>query len=169
MDPDPDPALFVSDLQDTYKKYSFASYFLKIHLHHSSKIKTNKTVEIKVFSYIYCLMMEGSWSGSVPLTNGSRSGRPKNLRIRIRIWNTVVHYLTWKNLLCYSFFSYWLTDCSGLSPTLKIIGERTSCCESWSTFKMWSSWDCQVHVRSTVPNTCRADQPSKCEAPGTAR
>jgi hypothetical protein len=31
-DPDPDSALFVSDLLDANKKY----YFLKVHLHHSS-------------------------------------------------------------------------------------------------------------------------------------
>ncbi len=32
------------------------------------------------FPYYFCLMTEGS--GAVPLTNGSRSGRPKNVRIR---------------------------------------------------------------------------------------
>ncbi len=37
-------------------------------------------------------MMEGSGSGSVPLTNGSRSRRPKNLLIRIRnAGNTLKH------------------------------------------------------------------------------
>jgi hypothetical protein len=46
------------------------------------------------FSYYFCLMIEGS--GSVYLTNGSRSGRPKNLwllriRIRIRISSTAAH------------------------------------------------------------------------------
>jgi hypothetical protein len=47
------------------------------------------------FSYYFCLTIEGSryGSGSVPLTNesGSRSRRPKNIRIlgiRIRIHNT---------------------------------------------------------------------------------
>ncbi len=44
MDPnaDPDPAIFVSDLQDVNKKkfYSFfAFYFLEVHLLHFSKIK----------------------------------------------------------------------------------------------------------------------------------
>jgi hypothetical protein len=38
MDPDPDPAIFVSDLQ------LFAHYFLKVHLHHFSKTKRNKEV-----------------------------------------------------------------------------------------------------------------------------
>ncbi len=34
------------------------------------------------FSYYFCLMIEGSGSGSTPLTNGSGSGRPKNMWIR---------------------------------------------------------------------------------------
>jgi hypothetical protein len=60
-DPDSasDPALFVSELQDANEKYLFLKdfllirYFLKMHLHHSPKIKSykedKKTVEIKVF------------------------------------------------------------------------------------------------------------------------
>jgi hypothetical protein len=72
--PDPDPAIFVIDLQDASKKLNFntifsAYYFLKVHLHHFSKIKSQK--------------------GSIPLTSGSGSGRPKNMWIRwIRIRNT---------------------------------------------------------------------------------
>jgi hypothetical protein len=47
MDPDPDPAIFVIDLQDASKKIIFntifsASYFLKVHLHNFSKIKSKK-------------------------------------------------------------------------------------------------------------------------------
>jgi hypothetical protein len=47
MDPDPDPAIFVIDLQDASKKLIFnknfsASYFLKVHFHHFSKIKSQK-------------------------------------------------------------------------------------------------------------------------------
>jgi hypothetical protein len=49
MDPDsdPDPAIFVIDLQDASKKLIFntifsAYYFLKVHLHHFSKIKSQK-------------------------------------------------------------------------------------------------------------------------------
>ncbi len=69
MDPDPDriririldpyPAICVIDLQDASKKLIFntifsAYYFLKLHLHHISKIKRqkesqNSTVGIKVF------------------------------------------------------------------------------------------------------------------------
>ncbi len=63
MDPDPDPAIFVIDLQDASKKLISntifsAYYFLKVHLHHFSKIKSQKesqnTVEgIKVFLIIF--------------------------------------------------------------------------------------------------------------------
>jgi hypothetical protein len=49
MDPDPDPAIFVTDLQDANKEQIFlqsfsAYYFLKVHLHHFSKIKSQKEV-----------------------------------------------------------------------------------------------------------------------------
>ncbi len=45
------------------------------------------------FSNYFCLMFKGSRSGSIPLTNGSRSGsrRPKNVWIRwFQIRNTAV-------------------------------------------------------------------------------
>jgi hypothetical protein len=47
-DPDPDPAIFIIDLQGADKKLSCfkksfsAYYFLKVHLHHFSKIKIQK-------------------------------------------------------------------------------------------------------------------------------
>jgi hypothetical protein len=53
MDPGPDlyqdPAIFVIDLQDANKKLILfkgfsAYYFLKVHLHHFSKIKSQKEV-----------------------------------------------------------------------------------------------------------------------------
>jgi hypothetical protein len=53
-DPAPDPALFVSELQDA-KKF-FAYYSLKVHLHHSSQIKSHK----EVTKICTCLMMGGS-------------------------------------------------------------------------------------------------------------
>jgi hypothetical protein len=40
---DPDPALFVSDHKEGNKNI-FAYYFLKVHLNHSSKIKSHKEV-----------------------------------------------------------------------------------------------------------------------------
>jgi hypothetical protein len=70
-------------------------YFLKLHLHHFSKIKSQKESQNsrnQGFSYYFCMMIEGSGSragsGSVHLTTGSGSGRPKNMWIRIRIRNT---------------------------------------------------------------------------------
>jgi len=43
---DPDPAFFIIDLQDANKKLNCFStyYFLKVHLHHFSKIKGQKGV-----------------------------------------------------------------------------------------------------------------------------
>jgi hypothetical protein len=75
---DSDPAIFVSDLQDPTKS------FMLVHIHHFSKIKSHK--EQGFFPH-FCLMLEGS--GSEPLTNGSGSGRPKNIWIiSIRNHNT---------------------------------------------------------------------------------
>ncbi len=57
---DPDPAIFVIDLQDATKKIILknisAFYFLEVHLHHFSKIKVKKShkiVGIKVFLTIF--------------------------------------------------------------------------------------------------------------------
>jgi hypothetical protein len=63
VDPDPDPAIFVIDLQDASKKLIFntiffANYFLKKHLHHFSKIKSQKEPQNsrnKGFSYFFCM------------------------------------------------------------------------------------------------------------------
>jgi hypothetical protein len=71
-------------------------YFLKLHLHHFSKIKSQKESQDsrnQGFFYYFCMMIEGSGSGSIPLTSGSGSGsgRPKNMWIRwIRIRNTAI-------------------------------------------------------------------------------
>jgi hypothetical protein len=48
-DADPDPAIFVTDLKDANKKIiikkSFSAYyFLKVHFHNFSKIKSQKEV-----------------------------------------------------------------------------------------------------------------------------
>jgi len=90
MDPDPNAAIFVIDLQGANKKIMLekclsAYYFLKVYLLHFSKIKSPKEVTSKRnqgFSYYFCLMIEGSGSGSIHLTKGSGSGRPKNTWIR---------------------------------------------------------------------------------------
>jgi hypothetical protein len=83
MDSDPNPDIFVIDLQDANKIPTY--YFLKVHLHHFSKLKSPKEVTKQYrrnqgFSYFFCLLIEGS--GSILLTNGSGSGRPKNMWIR---------------------------------------------------------------------------------------
>ncbi len=69
---DPDPAIFVIDLQDANKKLILKKFFCL--LHHFSKIKRPKKLQNsrnQGFSYYFCLMIEGS-------------GRPKNMWIRIR-------------------------------------------------------------------------------------
>jgi hypothetical protein len=58
MDPDPDPAIFVIDLPRCQQKNNFlkrfsAYYFLKAHLHHFSKIKSQKAGGIKAFLTIF--------------------------------------------------------------------------------------------------------------------
>jgi hypothetical protein len=90
LDSDPNPAIFVIDLQDANKKLiikkkffcfllfqgTFTSFF-----NDKKSRKSHKTVGIKVF-LLFLLddrrMIEGSGSGSgsIPLTNRSGSGRP---------------------------------------------------------------------------------------------
>jgi hypothetical protein len=88
LDSDPNPAIFVIDLQDGNKKLikiflkTSSYYFLKVHFHHFSKIKgkeKSQNSRNQGFSYYFCLMIEGSGSGSIPLTNGSDpdQGAPK--------------------------------------------------------------------------------------------
>ncbi len=90
------------------KKFS-AYYFLKVQLHHFSKIlsqkKKSQNSRNQGFSYYFGLMMEGSGSVSIPLTIGSGSGsrRPKNMWIRIRIRNTAWDEGVWK---CFSFLHF---------------------------------------------------------------
>jgi hypothetical protein len=47
-------------------------------------IKKSQNMRYQGFSYYFCMMIEGSRSGPIPLTSGSESGRPKNTWIRIR-------------------------------------------------------------------------------------
>ncbi len=94
MDLDPDPDIFVIDLQDATKniKKGSAYYILKVHLHHFSKVKCQKEVAKQKESRFFLLFLLGdkriasgsayrsgarSGSVSVPLTNGSGSRRPK--------------------------------------------------------------------------------------------
>ncbi len=66
--------IFVIDPQDAI--IITAYYFLKVLLHHFSKIKSQKESQNsrnQGFSYYFCMILEGS-------------GKPKNMWIRIRIW-----------------------------------------------------------------------------------
>ncbi len=64
--------------------YLLTRYFLKVHFHHFSKIKSQKEVTKQQESRFFLLFLldDRSWYGSIPLTNGSgsRSRRPKNKR-----------------------------------------------------------------------------------------
>ncbi len=72
----PDPAIFVIDLQDGNKKRILLKcfsvcYFLKVHLHIFSKIKslkeaTKQNSRNQGFSYYFCLLIEGSGSEPKP-------------------------------------------------------------------------------------------------------
>jgi hypothetical protein len=104
---DPDPAIFVIDLQDANKKLVFFFFFCLLLLECTFTSFFKEKIQIESqnsrnqgFSYYFCTMIEGSGtragseSGSIPLTNGSGSGsrRPKNMWIQwIRIRNTGLH------------------------------------------------------------------------------
>jgi hypothetical protein len=78
----------VSDFNMATKNYRnffivfLINYFLKLHLHRFSKIKSQKGVtksRNQGFSYHFCLMIEGSASGA-----GARSRSLPHTKIRIR-------------------------------------------------------------------------------------
>jgi hypothetical protein len=78
MDLVPDPSIFIIDLQDANKKKAFKKKFfcillfegtLNIIFKHKKSKRSHKTVEIKVFLTIFCLMTVGSGSKA-----GFRSG-----------------------------------------------------------------------------------------------
>ncbi len=79
-DPAPDPALFARDLLDAKVFFSrfFSFYFLKVHLHHSSKIKSHKEVtkRVEIKAFLFYLLDDGRIR--------IRIQGPKNLRIRFR-------------------------------------------------------------------------------------
>ncbi len=98
---DLDPAIFIIDLQDASPKLIFYHNFFCLLLFEGtslfSKIKSQKESQnssIQDFSYYFCMMIEGSGSGSIPLTCGSGSGRPKITWIRIRIRNAAYRSLS---------------------------------------------------------------------------
>jgi hypothetical protein len=103
---DPDPAIFVIDLQDASKKLIVEHKFFCLLRFEAtftsfSKIKSEKESQNSMnqgIFYYFCIMIEGSGSGSragsgsgsITLTSGSGSGsaRPINVWTRIRIRNT---------------------------------------------------------------------------------
>jgi hypothetical protein len=97
MGPDPDPTLdpspFLSDLS-MEKNYFFHIFFLitnpQAHYRQSKNLIFCKVFVLKFFfasitsdRSTFYEKREGSGSGFIPLTNGSGSLRPKNMRIRI--------------------------------------------------------------------------------------
>jgi hypothetical protein len=93
MDPDPDPAFFVIDLQDANKKkFSrfFCYYFLKVHLFHFSEIKSHKEVITKQLESRLLFLLDDRRIRSQSRIHTSDSRRLKNTQIRIR--NTVSKY-----------------------------------------------------------------------------
>jgi hypothetical protein len=86
-----DPAIFVIDLQDANNSFLQKIFCLLLFegtFTSFSKIKSQKMSQNsrnQSFSYYFCTMIEGSGSGSIPLTNGSKN---MWIRIRIQICNT---------------------------------------------------------------------------------
>ncbi len=101
MDPAPDPAIFVIDLQDANKKLFFSKFFCLLLFEgtfslflKSHKKVTKQNSSNQGISYYFCLMIEGS--GSVHLTNGSGSRWPKNIRIRNTDGSIFVWRCAWR-------------------------------------------------------------------------
>ncbi len=88
MDPDLDPQKIIL-LKKIFCLILFEGTFTSFFKDKKSKVSHNSRYQ--GFSYYFYMMIEGygsraeSGSGSIPLTNGSESGRPKNMWIRIRI------------------------------------------------------------------------------------
>jgi hypothetical protein len=88
------PVTFKTPSENIVFLSSYAYYFLKAHLHHSSKIKSHKNSQNSInecFSSILSLLMEGSGPGSRQINYGSGSKRSKNTRIRIRYTEIFKH------------------------------------------------------------------------------
>ncbi len=75
---DPNPAIFVLDVQDANKLFCFLLFegtFTSLSMINVIK-KSPPNSRNQGFSYFFCLIIEGSRPGSVPLTNGSRFESP---------------------------------------------------------------------------------------------
>ncbi len=89
MDPDPDPSIFIIDLQDANKKQICKKKLYCILLFEGSFTSFFKGKKVKKkaqnsgnqgFSYYFCLMIEGSGSGSATLPTIHKFG--------MSIWGT---------------------------------------------------------------------------------
>jgi hypothetical protein len=108
MDPDadPDPAIFVSDLQDVNKVFLLINFLRYIYIifQRYKVIKKSQNSRNQCFSYYFCLMIEGSGSG-----------KPKNIwihwiKIRIRIRNTAVRNYVHKTLFAIKLELFILSE-----------------------------------------------------------
>ncbi len=97
------------------------------------------------FSYYFCLMIEGSGAGSVSVTNGSGSRRPKNIRIWIH--NTEINK---KSVLPKWHCENW--ERLG-TPSCIIILERATC-SLHRFFRIWRHalmfWPVALHCSDSV-------------------
>jgi hypothetical protein len=57
-DPDPDPAIFVSDFQEVKLKFFSTYYFWKVHLHHFSKIKSYRSHKTEEIRFLFLFLLE---------------------------------------------------------------------------------------------------------------
>jgi hypothetical protein len=77
---------------------SFNAYsLLKVHLHHSSKIKSHKKSQNRRnqgFSSFFCLLMEGSGSVQINYGSGAESRRLKNLPSKLLISSGGINFVT---------------------------------------------------------------------------
>jgi hypothetical protein len=106
MDPDPDPSVFIIDLQDANKKQikqkSFSAYyFLEVLLHHFSKVKSQKEVTKQWKSRFFLLFLLND--RRIQIRSRIR------IRIRIRIRNTAANSLknTAPHISSSSFMNAW--------------------------------------------------------------
>ncbi len=137
----PAKKLFFNTIFSTY-------YFLKLHLYHFTKIKSQKEVlnsRNQGFSTYFYMIIEGSWSGSfymiiegsgsIPLTSGSGSGsgRPKNtwIRIRIRTRNTAFQELFKK-------FKFPQSNLKGSHNFARLKIVKLLCTQGQRNF--WANW-----------------------------
>ncbi len=167
--------LFLSLTFNTQKNY-FSLRFLLItfwrYIHiiflRSKVIKKSQNSRNQGFSYYFCLMIEGSGSRSIPLTNGSVSGcrRPKNirnLRIQDRIHNTDITparsrqtHLTWMWILIPAADSF--LSSSGSTSRVNRMDFRLL----WWWWRWWSStllllWCCRSSAMLLLGCCCSPD------------